>query len=190
MKKTLSIVLVIVLFLALSACDNTEDTTQTQEMTSAPIDTANENVIEFGSPVVIWEDDNIKIELLSFYQEFVNWGVADKEPATEKGITVRYYNKTDYGVIIQLQEAYLGVDAVQILHSAGSETPASGKATTREYLIQKVVGSNTTALESMEDLYQLDGRFWVGIKHDKNSSIADEHYNIEFDFASIVNSNG
>lgn len=184
MKKVLSAILLLALLLSLCACSSNVES-KTGDKTETPnVAPKNDDVIEFGEPLLVWEDDNIKIELVSFYQEHFNWVTG--ESTTEKGITVRYYNKTSYGVVIQLQEAYLGVNAVQILHSDGSESPAPGKATTRNYLIQNVTGSTTSALESMDNLYQLDGSFWVGIKHDKDSSMVNESYTVDFSLPSIM----
>lgn len=191
MKKILSVILMLALLLSLCACGSNAESNvdskvdgNTEAKAETSTATKNDDLIEFEEPILVWEDNNIKIELVSFYQEHLNW--VGGEPATEKGITLRYYNKTNYGVVIQLQEAYLGVDAVQILNMDGSETPAAGKATTRNYLFQNITGSSISALESMDDLYQLDGRFWVGIKHDPNSSMVNDSYDVNFSLPSIM----
>lgn len=189
MKKAISLLLALVICLSLCACGNNNVDSKVEGYAETEAEPSNEatknnDLIEFEEPVLVWEDDNVKIELVSFYQELLNW--YDKGPVLEKGITVRYYNKTNYGVIIQLQEAYLGVDAVQIMHTNGSESPAAGKATTYNYMIQHITGSSTSALESMDDLYQLDGKFWVGIKHDPSSNMVNESYDVNFSLPSIM----
>ena len=97
--------------------------------------------IDFESPILIYEDDNIRIELQSFFHEFMNWGDPGRKPAFEKGLLVKYYNKTDYEVWIQLREAYLGMDAVCPAKTAGNEAVAPGKASICAYQIWQYAGT-------------------------------------------------
>ena len=186
MKKAMLLILTLALSMSLYACGggskSEENAAAGTNSNEASTEAANDMIV-FDEPVVVWEDENIQIEAIGFYQEFYNWG--DREPATEKGVTFRYVNKTDHQILIQLDEAYLGMDAVQIMHCEGSETPAPGKATTRNYIFQYVTGPTTQSVDSMEDLYVLDGRFFVGLKKTSENMI-DESYYVSFAFEDLL----
>ena len=190
MKKLLCLLLVLVLCLSLCACGNTTEkeaaSEETPNMANPEQTTAEEEykTIEFEEPVVVWEDENIRVELICFFEELFYWPEGD--PVIEKGATFRLVNKTDVEVMVRLLEAYVGMDAVQLVQSAGGETPAPQKAMTINYVFQKFVGSNTAPLESLEDLYQLDGYFYVGLKENPGENVITQKYEAHFSLPELI----
>ena len=134
MKKIISLILVLVICLSLCACGNSdacncdceqcadcEKKTQTAEIadsshTGGALEAAkNNDVIEFETPIVVAEDEYLRVELVKFYQDYRTFDVhgypanaeANTEGATlEKYVVFKYCNKTDHVLRIQLDEIY------------------------------------------------------------------------------------
>ena len=189
MKKLLCLLLALTVCLSLCACGNTTEkeaeTEETPNEVTPEQTTAEEyKTIEFEEPVVVWEDENIRVELICFFEEPFYWTPGD--PVIEKGATFRLINKSDVEVIVRLLEAYVGMDAVQLVQSAGGDTPAPQKAMTVNYIFQKFVGSNTAPLESLEDLYQLDGYFYVALKEKPGENVITQTYEVQFSLPELI----
>ena len=140
--------------------------------------------IDFESPILVYEDDNIRIELQSFFQKFMNWG-AGREPAFEKGLVFKYYNKTDYEIWFELEQAYLGMDAVMQTIHAGDGRVAPGKASVRAYLINHYDGIKYKPLKSIDDLYLLDGT--VRVLHIYGGNQSNKIVKVPFSLPDLMN---
>lgn len=138
-----------------------------------------DNSIEFETPLVAWEDDKVKIEIIGFFQETYYW---DEDPTTESGVTFKYTNKTDAEFQVWLDDAYIGTDGVYIMRSGGDGNVAPGKSTTSNYIFQKYVGSKEVALDSIDELYELDGKF---LSYSSDNRF--EQYDMSFSIPELMN---
>lgn len=157
MKKLVALFLILAMSLSLCACGGTDDSKPQQ--TEAPaVETteADSPSVEFEEPLVIFENDTAKVELLNFFEKEFNW--SGKGPAVEKMMTVKIHNKTDHEIWVQLNAGYLGSDNVKWIGSDGTDIAAAGRFATRQYIIQKFSGE---PLDSLDDLYQLEGTFKI-----------------------------
>ena len=187
MKKVMAFILVLTICLSLCACgqSNTctcdcaqcaqcEKKTQNIEITDdSHTDGASEeaepkeNVIEFESPIVVAENEYVRIEVIRFYQEYRSWkgsypNTADstvEDAALEKFLVFKYCNKSDQALVVQMDDMYLGSDGASY-HSISSPSVeiAEGKNNLGTFLVR--TGEKET-LKSMEELYYLDGPFYV-----------------------------
>lgn len=211
MKKIISLVLALVMCLPLCACGQSDacncDCPQcvqcekkTQNTVAADADEVdnvseeaeqNENVIEFETPIVVAEDENLRVELVKFYQDYRTFDVhgypsnakATTEGATlEKYVVFKFCNKTDHVLRIQLKEIYLGSNSAFSVYDYVSEEVAAGKNALREYIVQ--TGEKET-VKSMEELYSLDGDFHVW--HVGDDDVSRNRYRLKFSIPNGMN---
>ena len=204
MKKILSLALALAMCLSLCACGtgNTctcdcaqcadcEKKTQiadTADSDDASVAEKNDNVIEFETPIVVAEDENLRVEVVKFYQDYVSWNdhgqpSSKKADSTTEGATLEKFvvfklcNTTDHALTTYLNDTYLGSDGADSFDIDGASRidTAAGKNVLRTFLIQ--TGANT-ALESMEDLYSLDGDF--SIFHKGEDGVMRNNYRLKF----------
>jgi len=170
MKKIISLVLALALCLSLFACGASGETPQALETEEQVVSVENEvseqdedaeeyQTINFEEPILISNDDTVKIEMLAFYEEYYNWG--DRDPAVEKGITFRFTNNTEDEVQINLYNAYLDGNSAWYMYADSTPCPAPGKATTNSLIFREVVGNQEAPLASIDDLYRVEGEFQV-----------------------------
>lgn len=211
MKKGISLVLALVMCLSLCACGQSDacncDCAQcaqcekkTQNTVAVDADHVdhiseeaeqNDNVIEFETPIVVAEDENLRVELVKFYQDYRTFDVhgypsnakATTEGATlEKYVVFKFCNKTDHVLRIQLKEIYLGSDSAFSVYDYLSEEVAAGKNALREYIVQ--TGEKET-VKSMEELYSLDGDFHVW--HVGDDNVSRDRYRLDFSIPNGMN---
>lgn len=212
MKKAFSLILVLAICLSLCACGNNDacscDCAQcakcekkTQNTVAVKTDQVdniseeakqNENVIEFETPIVVAEDEYLRVEAVKFYQDYRTFDVhgypsnadATTEGATlEKYVVFKYCNKTDHALRIQLDEIYLGSDSAFSVYARISDDVAAGKNVLREHIIQ--TGGEET-LKSMEELYSLDGDFYIF--HVGDDDVGRDRYTLKFSIPNGMNS--
>lgn len=186
MKKAISLILAIVMCLALCACGSSEgcscdcaqcvqcenkthntEATDVSHPDNVPETTEpNNNVMEFETPIVVAEDEHLRVEVVKFYQEYRLWNTngypleadSSTEGATlESFVVFKFYNKSNRDLRIEIDSLYLGSDGAHFSQNYASK-PAVGKNVTGHYLIQT---GEKEALASMEELYSLDGKFEV-----------------------------
>ncbi len=109
------------------------------------------NEIVFTEGIVIVENDFARVELVNFYEE-ESYG----EQLTSKYITLKVKNKSDRQFLFDLSDAYIGENAVVSMMCDGNSGPLPGKANTHTYIITKD-DSNYTPIDSIEELYELEG---------------------------------
>lgn len=204
MKKILSLVLALVICLSLCACGKSdgcscdcaqcadcEKKTQSAEIADAshPNDipeaaAQNDNVIEFETPIVVAEDNNLRVEVVKFFQDYRTFDVhgypSNADAATdgatlEKYVVFKFCNKTDHALRIELKEFYLGSDSAFSANAYISERVSAGKNALREYIVQT---SEKETLKSMEELKSMDGDFYVW--HVGDDDVSRDRYRLKF----------
>lgn len=203
MKKTVSLVLILAICLSLCACAKNdvctcecaqcaqcEKKTQIEDVTSADdvSETAeqNDHVIEFETPIVVAEDDNLRVELVRFYQDYYRCKEGyqprkiestEEDASLETLVVLKFYNKCDHELAIRLNDVYLGDDGATGYHEDGSGylEPAAGKNVLGRFLIRS---GEHKALQSAEELYSLDGEFYVYHKYE--DGVLREQYEFQF----------
>ena len=212
MKKIMALILVLAICLSLCACgksnvctcdcaqcaDCEKKTQNTEIADSSHADGVseeaeqNDNVIEFETPIVVAEDENLRVEVAKFYQEYRTFDVhgypsnadATAEGATlEKYVVFRFCNKSDHTLRLELKELYLGSDSAFSANAYISEKVAAGKNALREYIVQ--TGKKET-VKSMEELYSLDGDFHVW--HVGDDDVSRNRYRLNFSIPNGMNS--
>ena len=208
MRKAISLILAVILCLGLCACAagdactcdcaqcaDCEKKTQIADVTHADNALAaadqNDNVIKFETPIVVAEDENLRVEAVKFYQDYRTFDVhgypsnadASTEGATlEKYVVFNYCNKTDHALRIELNEIYLGSNSAFSVYARISDNVAAGKKFLREHIIQ--TGEKET-VKSMEELYSLDGDFYVW--HVGDDDVSRDRYRLKFSIPGGMN---
>lgn len=202
MKKILTCLLAAALLLSLAACGSdaqeasatpepTEEATPTPEPPATPEPTPTpEPAPEPGSAtidfenVVLYEDENVSIELIQFYEEEQQgWG--DGDDFVDKCANIKFKNKGEYDFFFIL-EAYVGEDAVNVILWDGNNGPAPGKSANYKFGFRKNTSPEETPLDSLEDLYNLDGRFEITLK---NGNEIVRWYDASFSVPNTLNQN-
>lgn len=192
MKKAISLILVSVICLSLCACGKTQESPE-----HIPVDSVaevskqdNDHVIEFDPPIVVAEDEYIRVELLKFYQDFYIWddfGSPIKVSAStegaelEKFVTLKFYNKCDHKLRLYMDDIYLGNDGASLYLMAAKVNPDAGKNVTASYLIR--TGEKET-LNSMEELYSFEGEFFI--THEYEDGTPKNPHNLKFSISEAL----
>ncbi|MBE5901242.1 MAG: hypothetical protein E7280_04965 [Lachnospiraceae bacterium] len=162
MKKKILVLIMATAMVAtvFTGCGGTTKTNKSDSQKANNADNAQgeEDRIEFEEPKVLIDEDLVKVELLSFYQEKVNWSTGEQ---LEKNISVKITNKSDRKFIINLRNIYIGDEAVNSVLKTGNEGPMPGKSGIYNYNIRKQGDSDNEALDSLEQLKDLEGTFEV-----------------------------
>lgn len=119
-------------------------------------DLSTDKRIDFSEPILLFEDESVRLEAVAFYQESQkDWD----GPATHKEyITIRFHNKADYEIMCFPDQFYIGNEKVKWGYVEGTPDILSGKVANYSF---RVKNSNDDSLDSIEELYQLNGRFEV-----------------------------
>lgn len=200
MKKVISLILVAIMCLSLCACGRTNACTcdcaqcaqcekkthvhEAEEITQEPSGSATEqedngNKIVFPEPVLLAEDNKIQIELVSFIQEESPWKDIGKY------VTLKMTNYADYEVGVRLENLAVNNESADASYSAG-DTPNILPGETTTYFIE-IRDAFNNALDSLDQLYTLKGRFKVSRRTGTNSYT--DAYEIPFSVPKSMNSN-
>ena len=138
------------------------DETQTADLST-------DNRIDFSEPILLFEDNNVRLEAIALYQEVQNdWD----SPATHKEfITLRFHNNADYEIMFFPDLFYLGNEEVKWVYKEGTPDILPGKVANYSFCVKN---TNDESLDSIEDLYQLNGRFEV-FRYE-NNRLSDRYY--------------
>lgn len=176
MKKAIALILALVLCLSLCACGSSEPIINPYHEETFPEATENEETIKFDPPVVVAEDEYVRVELIEFYQEHYIWhniggmyGTPEKvTPGTdgaslEKLVVFKIYNKTDHRLEVYMDDIYLGNEGATeyLMHTRISL--GAGKNVTAPYVVRT---GELEALQSMEELYFFEGRFTIAHEYE------------------------
>jgi len=197
MKKILLMTLAAVLAVFLTACgtgDNaptdvptapepTAESTPTPVPSEEPSPEPENNVIDFEN-VVLADDDVVTVELVQFYEEEVN--ELNEEPTIDKFVTLKVTNKSEYGLVLFDIDAYIGDEAVWVLMYDGNNAPAPGKSKNLRYCIRWNTSPKETSLDSLDDLYNLNGSFRLTMWSDTEGEDYVGEYSIDFSIPDIL----
>ena len=150
--------LVALMVLTLCACGGEKVESSSKNETSS-----DNSIIKFED-VVLFEDDVIKLELANFYAEDHNWVEGAQN---EKCFTVKATNKTNHEVMCHTDKLYLGDNTEKLYICVLSSTiaPDPGKSGYYDFCVAYDTIPEHTALDSLEDLYSLNGTFKVYEKY-------------------------
>ncbi len=123
------------------------------ESTIVQDEASSDLIIPFDG-VVILDNEIVTVELAQFYQEEVNW--ADEGKQIEKNFTLKVFNKSDSGIMFNVQDGYVHDESVSIVMHDGNSGPQPGKSKTLSYNIRYNTSPNKTPLESIDDLYDFE----------------------------------
>ncbi|MDR3766355.1 MAG: hypothetical protein Q3Y08_04875, partial [Butyricicoccus sp.] len=150
------------------------DASAPEEPTQSVIQTAQTNLTYSGEEgartitldpaIVLYEDENVTAELTGFYEEEVKWKGSDT-PSIEKAMTLKVTNNSDREILFSIYDAYLEDESVKTALLDGNAGPAPGKSKSYSYRIRYETQPDTTPVDSLEQLFHLDGRFSVQIKN-------------------------
>lgn len=112
--------------------------------------------IDFSEPILLFEDNDVRLEAIAFYQEVQkDWD----SPATHKEfITLRFHNKADYDIMCFPDQFYIDNENVKWVYVEGTPEILPGKVANYSFHIKT---NSNESLGSIEHLYQLNGRFEV-----------------------------
>ena len=166
MRKLIAILLVIVLCLSFAACGKKSDD---ELLNESPVDTAapsekedsaaDSGMVEF-TDVTLVDDKNVTIQLVNFYEKEVNWTESDGGPQVEKHVTFNIKNKTDQEINVWLT-SYIGEETMSSPLSSGGSSVDAGRSSTVVYGIRHDSAPYHKALDSLDELYQLEGKFEI-----------------------------
>lgn len=196
MKKILAIVLCLSICVSLCACGKNKVDPNHLDCEPERAEQSN-NEIVFDAPVIVAEDEYVRVELVKFYEEYYIWrdfggahGTPEKADRSmeganlEKIVVFKFYNKCDHKVRLYMDDIYLGDDGASLYLLAAKVNPAAGKNITAPYLIR--TGEKET-LQSMEDLYSFEGEFLV--KHEYEEGIEKNPYKLKFSIPAALDMN-
>lgn len=126
------------------------------ETEPAKDDTQGVFTMSFAEPVLLAEDKNLKLEVIDFYQD--TWEPTNQPSYTRAHITIRFHNKAGYEMLISPEDFYIGNERVTCVQSDGTPRLLSGKSGNYSFHIKY---DSDEPLSSLEELYQLNGRFEV-----------------------------
>ncbi len=125
-----------------------------------------------GEGIVVLEDAYLSVRLMSFFEEEVNWSSGR---AIEKCVEFKIRNVSDREYILNFENAYIGDEGVRVIMKTGNTGPVPGKSNTYTYTIQRASGSDGKPLDSLDELYALEGSFSLHIYNADKSAITGNH---------------
>lgn len=120
--------------------------------------------ITLDPAIVLYEDENVTAELTGFYEEEVNWKGSDT-PSIEKALTIKVQNNSDREMLFSIYDAYLEDESVQSALLDGNAGPMPGKSKSFSYRIRYETQPDPTPVNSLEQLFHMDGRFEIKLKN-------------------------
>ena len=152
----------IVLIRSMSPVQITEATSvpDTVETTEAKEPENEEKLIKLDNPIVILDNQYIRMEVIEVFQENVNWA-GKNTPSLEKGLTIKTTNKTDYDFLVDLDDLFIGDNQVKDIMMDGSISPVAHKSEFNSFRIQNHLGREDTPLDSIDDIFRLGGKIEV-----------------------------
>lgn len=133
------------------------------------------------SDTVVYEDDNLRVELDQFFEDTVHWA-GQNEEVTEKYVSFKVINKGTQEFLFNVEDAYIGQDAMNVIMSDGNSGPAPGKAKQFSYDVQYDTKPESTPIDSLEQLYDLEGVFHIALE---DGDYITDSYDVSFSIKSL-----
>ena len=183
MKKSIAMLLALVLCLSLCACGasgkaNPFDAFMDSGNTASQDD--NNEMIEFENTIVA-DDMDVTIELVNFHTKEYDW-VEGKQQ--EKIVTFRFTNKTDQQLFLNADNFYLDNEKAYVCMEDGTVSLEAGRAGKYSFIVAENTSPEHTALRSLDELYKLEGTFSGYTKY------GDSHKDLEISFSISKAMNG
>lgn len=158
MKKSIAMLLALVLCLSLCACGtsgktNPSDAFMDSGNTASQDD--NNEMIEFEN-IIVADDMDVTIELVNFYTEEYKWAAGTQQ---EKIVTFRFTNKTDQKLSLNADNFYLDNEKAYDCMKDGTVSLEAGRAGKYSFIVAENTSPEHTALKSLDELYKLEGTF-------------------------------
>ena len=170
MKRILSLALALAMCLSLCACGtgntctcdcaqcaqceqkNHSHGSDSQSSVTAKKTENGKSKIEFPDPVLLAEDDKIRVELISFFEEDSPYKHIGKY------VTMKFTNKADYEIGVRLENLFVDGNAADYIYSGSAPNILPGETTTYHF---EIMDTFKNTLDSLDQLYTLKGRFKV-----------------------------
>lgn len=188
MKKWIALLLALVMCLSLCACGGGgEKTTPAQADNGETADADQQDdtaSIDFDE-IVVWENEEVTIALVQFYEKPYKWESGEE---IEKIAVFKVTNHADHKVNIScVNEMYLDDESAYVNNLSGFTLVAPEKSGRFEFLIGNGTRENHTALDSIDDLYLLNGTFEVDVVDDDDgSNKLVSKTNADFDLREVI----
>ena len=133
-----------------------------------------ERNIAFDTPVFLYEDERVKIELVSIFQNVRNPGKDDER--VDRCIKIRVTNKTDRHWISDLESFY--VDGLRMRHAMkdGNSGPDGGKSHDFRYIIGYDPEPGDPVPEHLETLLRGEIKMEFSIENEEETKIVDRFH--------------
>ena len=152
LKKTMVMFMSAVVMLCLVACSSAsvEETTTISEEASE-----DDSIIEFDD-TILFDEGTVTVELINFYAEDVNWTTGSQN---EKHVTFKVTNNADHEIRLDEKDFYINDEICYVCGKSDTIDLAPGKSGTYIYIIAYDTAPEHTALETLDELYYLEGTF-------------------------------
>ena len=158
---------------------NTATTNTNDGGGAAPAETAqgDSDTVDLGD-VVLFDDDYVTIKASQFFKK--EW--ADR---TDACFELKVTNNLDRDINFTIYggDVYLGDEEVMAVSMDGNAGPAPGKTNQYTYTVSRQSGGEETPVESLDELYDLNGTITINVYSEDKSSIEsekDREYNFDF----------
>ena len=111
--------------------------------------------------------------MVNFFAEDVNWADGKQN---EKKHTIKVTNKSDDEISVWPEDAYLDGEKAYIVNNP--VTVASGMSGNHDFFVAKDTKPEHTALESIDDLYRVEGLFEGRVETDSGSESFELNFSI------------
>lgn len=173
MKKTLALLLALAMVLSLCACG--------EKTEPSPVAPKNDDIVEFQD-VILVDNDTIALELVDFHVKEYKWQTGTEQ---EKLVTFKATNKTDHKISMNPSKFYIDNEEVHVSMVDGSIAPDAGKAGRYSFIINYQGSSDHNPLQSLDELYKLEGSF-SGI-HVYDDASKNKSFDVAFNIQAAIN---
>lgn len=180
MKRILVVFLALTISLLSCACENATSS-QTTGNDIQVTEAKKDDIIEFDH-LILADDVNVRIELVNFYAEDVNWSTGAQN---EKIVTFQFQNKTDHNILWSNGNFYLNNERTFVMFNSGTTSLEAGRSGKASMIIAEDTQPEHTALKSLDELYDLEGTF--SIFHKYEDSQKNQSENVTFSIPKAMN---
>jgi len=132
------------------------ETNPAKAQSETSIDQVQDGTIHFDD-VVLADTDTLTLYLEGFYEKEYNWSTGGTQ--VEKLFTVKVKNKSDHEIMLNPGNMYINDEKCYVSMENGSIDLDAGKSGSYSFLVAKDTQPDHTALDSLDDLYLLEGSF-------------------------------